>query len=457
MNGALTEPVDAFVRTLTPVLVGLAHGTASPQQLAGDVAVEAYDLTCAFIDADGRHSEEELGALIAAFAPRFETQLHRATPADVRTAGLVAGKRAWLDTPSLLFRTLLDADRRRATSHAWDYYDHAMRLAHVVASLDAVPTHAELGALDRFRGLLLGELRRAGVPRRDGGAPAPDVSADAVTVDGRSEVAPPRPLEELLAGLDALVGLAAVKAEVRLLTNLLQVQSLRRERGLKVVESSHHLIFTGNPGTGKTTVARLLASIYRTLGVVPRGHLVETDRSQLVAGFVGQTALRVREVFDRADGGLLLIDEAYALARGSEQDFGREAIDTIVKLVEDRFDTTVVIVAGYPDEMATFVDANPGLRSRFPRTIHFPDYTDDELVAIVDHLADRAQYRLDDAAHAAVQGFFARQERGRGFGNGRLARNLFERMIANQASRLVTLERPTDRDLLTLRGADVPD
>jgi len=263
-------------------------------------------------------------------------------------------------------------------------------------------------------------------------------------------------LEELHAELDRLIGLSGVKAEVKLVTDLIRVQAMRRERDLPVTESGRHLVFTGNPGTGKTTVARLLAQIYRTLGVVEKGHLVETDRSGLVAGFVGQTALKVQEVFTRALGGVLLIDEAYALARGREGDFGMEAVDTLVKLIEDHRDEVVVIAAGYPDEMAAFVEANPGLRSRFPRTIHFPDYSTDELVAIFDQLAAKAEYRLDDEARAALRRALDAAPRDRGFGNGRLARNLFEQAVAAQASRIVEIGEPTDAQLVTLEAADIP-
>ena len=226
---------------------------------------------------------------------------------------------------------------------------------------------------------------------------------------------------------------------------------------MPVPDASRHLVFTGNPGTGKTTVARLLAQIYRTLGVVEKGHLVESDRSQLVAGFVGQTAIRVRETFDKADEGVLLIDEAYALSRGGESDFGREAVDTLVKYIEDRRDRVVVIVAGYPAEMADFIDSNPGLRSRFPRTIDFPDYSTDELVEILSDLAERNAYRLTDGARRVVREYLEVQERGKGFGNARLARNLFEASIARQAQRLVRQDTHSDTDLATLTAADITE
>jgi AAA lid domain/ATPase family associated with various cellular activities (AAA) len=190
--------------------------------------------------------------------------------------------------------------------------------------------------------------------------------------------------------------------------------------------------------------------------VVERGHLVETDRAGLVAGFVGQTAQRVVDAFDQADEGVLLIDEAYSLARGGANDFGREAIDMLVKLAEDRRERLVVILAGYPEEMATLVDANPGMESRFPRTIRFLDYSDDELLAIVESLGRAGRYHLDQEARATVQAWFAAQPRERGFGNGRLARNLFESAVANQASRLVTIDNPTDDQLTTLTATDIP-
>jgi len=459
--------VDRFVETLTPVLEDVVRrlpdtaGRLDDVEL--DVTLEAYNLTCAFIDADELATDEELWALIATFAPRLDSQLVRATPDDVRDAKLTEGRRAWLDRPSTLAEILIGLDVREGTDYATVYYEQALAIAHTVASLDLHHSRTELLTIERYRGMLLEAIKAGGPgatvspPSGPGASTATPAPTGQKAGPGPDEPGPARPLDDLLAELDGLVGLAPVKEEVKLVANLVQVQNLRRRRGLAVLETSHHLVFTGNPGTGKTTVARLVAQIYRTLGVVERGQLVETDRAGLVAGYVGQTAQRVTEAFDRADQGVLLIDEAYALVRGGEHDFGREAIDTIVKLVEDRRDRIVVIAAGYPDEMVEFVEANPGLQSRFPKTIHFPDYSTDELVAIVARQCDEAHYRLDDDARARVRSWLDAEPREKGFGNGRVARNLFETAVARQASRIVTLTEPTDEQLVTLVGADIPD
>lgn len=473
----LDDAVRAFVDDLAPDVeaLGATVEAVDPARLRADVEIEAYNLTCAFIDADGLHTDEELWALIAVFGHRLPSDLGRATPVQVREAGLAVGRRAQLDRPSALTEVLAAADAR-------DGGDRTMRLAragaeigHAVAALDLLPARSELAAIESFRTAVqraAAEARAAvsaptagppgGQGSDDGGGDRPTPAAGATGAEAPAtepqveELGPPRPLDELIAELDALVGLDDVKHEVHLVTNLLRVQQMRRDRGLPVLEQSRHLIFTGNPGTGKTTVARLLAQIYRTLGVVERGHLVETDRAGLVAGFVGQTAGRVVAAFDRAEGGVLLIDEAYSLARGGENDFGREAIDAVVKLVEDRRDRLVVILAGYPEEMDALVAANPGMKSRFPKTIHFPDYDDDDLLAIVESLGAGNHYALDGEAEASVLAWFAAQPRGHGFGNGRLARNLFEAAVANQATRLVAIDGPTDEQLTTLVAADIP-
>jgi len=474
MGHALDEPVERFVSDITGAIVRLARSVPGVQvaALPADVVAEAFAIVAAFVDADHNHTDDELRALISAFAGRgVPAGLSGVAPDDVRRAGLVVDKLTWIDTPSTLFDILVQTDARAGTADAWRYYEDAMQLAHTVCSLDDVPSSAELAAVDRFRGLLLHTMEQAGLhnpttglpvrtvaPPADATPSAPIVTATPATtpvVVPAEPLKPARPLEELLAELEGLVGLAEVKAEVRTVANLITVQNLRKARRLPVADQSRHLVFTGNPGTGKTTVARLLAEIYRTLQVVAKGQLVETDRAGLVAGFVGQTAARVVAVFEQALGGVLLVDEAYSLARGTDTDFGREAIDTLVKLVEDHREDIVVIAAGYPDEMADFINANPGLRSRFPKTIHFPDYSDDELVAIFRSLCDANAYTLDDEAAAAVAAWFRAQPREKGFGNGRLARNLFESCVARQASRLVTLKDPTDAQLCALAAEDV--
>jgi hypothetical protein len=467
---ALDAAVRAFVDDLAPEVeaLGATVSSVDTARLRADVEVEAYNLTCAFVDADGLHTDDELWALIATFGHRLPSDLGRATPAQVREAGLVVGRRALLARPSALLEVLATADARDGGSRAARFARHGAHIGHTVAALDLLPSRTELDAIEAFRGTVQSAVDaardaagRAGARPQAGADPGATPSGAPATAAGAAppaadELPPARPLDELLAELDALVGLDGVKHEVHLVANLLRVQQIRRERDLPVLDQSRHLVFTGNPGTGKTTVARLLAQIYRTLGVVERGHLVETDRSGLVAGFVGQTAGRVVAAFDRADGGVLLVDEAYSLVRGGENDFGREAIDTLVKLVEDRRDQLVVILAGYTDEMEALVSANPGMRSRFPKTIHFPDYSDDELVRIFRSIGEEGRYTLDDGAEAALRRHLAAQTRDRGFGNGRLARNLFEAAVANQATRLVTLDDPTDEQLTTLTAEDIP-
>ena len=450
-SAALEAVVTDFVDDLGPEVeaLGAAVDGIDRDRLRMDVVVEAYNLTCAFIDADGLHTDDELWALISVFGPRIGGDLAAAAPPQVREAGLVVGRRTFLDRPSTMLEVLAGADRRDAGSRAHRYARLGARIGHTVAALDLVPSRTELSAIESFRATVLA------LPSTPDGAPTATPAAPP-GAKATEPTEPARPLAELLVELDALIGMDGVKHEVHLVTNLLRVQQIRHQRGLPVLEQSRHLIFTGNPGTGKTTVARLLAQIYRTLGVVEKGHLVESDRSALVAGFVGQTATRVVAAFDRADGGVLLVDEAYSLARGGDNDFGREAIDTLVKLVEDRRDRVVVILAGYPDEMASLVDANPGMRSRFPKTIHFPDYDDDELLAIFETLCGSGRYALDADARAAVRAWLAAQPRDRGFGNGRMARNLFEAAVANQATRLADVEQPSDEQLTALTAADVP-
>ncbi|MEM7275480.1 MAG: AAA family ATPase [Actinomycetota bacterium] len=460
MDRGLTRAVERFADEVGAALRTAAAGTSvDPDEMADTAMLEAFNVCVAFIDADERHTDDELWALVAAFSQHAYLD-GRSTPASLRRDDIVRGKTSWLSKPSDVFETLRHCDVARGTNLARTYYDEAMALAHVVASLDTYPSEPELRAIVAYQRLLLAALPSPGRTvtgegrAGDGPAGAAD-RAEAAVEEEQEPLGPPEPLDAVLAELDELIGLAAVKEEVRLLSALLRVQKLREERGLPVVDSNKHLIFSGNPGTGKTTVGRLLARIYRSLGVVDKGQLVEVDRSGLVAGFVGQTATKVQEVFDSADGGVLLIDEAYSLTRGGEKDFGREAIDAVVKNVEDRRKTMVVILAGYPKEMADLVATNPGFQSRFPKTIFFPDYNDTELVAILELIAGGGTYHLTDDAKEAAEAWFGAHDRGRGFGNGRLARNLFEAAVSRHATRLVEIEDPSDEQLTTLEAADI--
>ncbi|MFZ3592765.1 right-handed parallel beta-helix repeat-containing protein [Streptomyces sp. BH104] len=274
--------------------------------------------------------------------------------------------------------------------------------------------------------------------------------------DQRPVAAPQAPEKEsrtsqlVLGELDALVGLESVKREVRALTDMIEVGRRRQEAGLKAASVRRHLVFTGSPGTGKTTVARLYGEILATLGVLGQGHLVEVSRVDLVGEHIGSTAIRTQEAFQRAHGGVLFIDEAYALSpEDSGRDFGREAIDTLVKLMEDHRDEVVVIVAGYTAEMERFLSTNPGVASRFSRTITFSDYVPEELLRIVEQQADEHEYRLADGTPEALLKYFTALPKGPAFGNGRTARQTFESMVERHAGRVAQLDA-LDTDALTL-------
>ncbi len=460
MAELLTEAVDAYLATVTTdgqVDVGTALG-------------DTLAIACAVIDADGRHSASEKSSVRYAFGDRHGVDVPRGdTDLSVWITGHAARGTelpAGVATAAMLAATGVDPHP------GWAAYRAAMDVAHAAAALDAFAGGTELARINELRSALLELLDAQAVPRPTPSIPTPrevirrvrdaitgggpTSPAEAIDSEARPDVdAPARDAEEILAGLDRLVGLEPVKKHLRQLGDLLKVRKLREQHGLANPGRSEHLVFVGNPGTGKTTVGRVVSELYAAYGILQAGHLVEVDRSGLVAEYVGQTAIKTVAKCEEAYGGVLLVDEAYSLVRGGDKDFGKEAIDALVKQMEDHRDELVLIVAGYPEPMAQFLSANPGLSSRFPTIIAFPDYGDDELVEILELIAADNDYLLDDDARGYARLIFSSQERGPSFGNARDARNLFESALASHASRVSTIDAPTEEELYVLTVADL--
>ena len=378
--------------------------------------------------------------------------------------------RSFAEGTPLLLRCCVAMDDKDGTASAQQFVAGVSQLLYAAADVGGGMTGRQLNFITAYLGSLRTFLltRAAGrhaanvqeqhyrvdvpgsQPGRDEAEAQGESPAKAAQPAGEKEE-PEQTLEELMAELDSLIGLDGVKREVRSLINLIKVRRMRMEHDLKVMDMSFHMVFTGNPGTGKTTVARLVAKIYKQLGFLSKGQLIETDRSGLVAGYVGQTAGKVTEVVKSALGGILFIDEAYALARkGMDNDFGREAIDTLVKLMEDNRDDLVVIVAGYTDEMHDFLTSNPGLISRFNKYIDFPDYTDDELMAILAMNAKKQGYTIAEEANAVVRAMLESMTVGErmDFGNARGMRNTLEKLVQEQANRIAAIEGEITREML---------
>jgi len=292
------------------------------------------------------------------------------------------------------------------------------------------------------------ETRKTQIVEETAAKPAPEQETQ--------EEEKPENIEDLKKELHSYIGLDDVKNEVDTLINLVTIQKLRKENGLPTNDLSLHMVFSGNPGTGKTMIARLMARIYKSLGILSKGQLVEVDRSGLVAGYVGQTAIKTSEVIEKAKGGVLFIDEAYALTNRGGNDYGQEAVDTLLKAMEDNRDDLIVIVAGYIELMEEFVHSNPGLESRFNRFLHFPDYTIDEMMALFDMRCSQSGYTLAEDARPILRDVIKLESMDiKGFGNARGIRNLFEKAVTAQANRLATDPEITKEDLMLLTADDV--
>ena len=380
--------------------------------------------------------------------------------------------------PPVFFWNLAESDAKRGTETSRTFIRMLTNILLYLAAVDDDVTYSEAEFITECTDRLAAICDTTGVRKsREGLNPLDFVtseepsfvekhSAQVQTSGGGTnapkaeEKAPEKPnFDELMEQLDSLVGLDTVKKEVKNLINLVKVRKLRQENDLPVPPMSFHMVFLGNPGTGKTTVARLISGLYAAIGVLSKGQLIEVDRSGLVAGYVGQTALKTQEVIQSALGGVLFIDEAYSLASGGENDFGREAIETLLKAMEDHRDDLVVIVAGYTGPMEKFIHSNPGLESRFNRYFFFPDYDGNQLTEIFRIQCKKNSYTLTPEADEAALKMFTRlyEERDENFGNGRDVRNCFEDMVVRQSNRVAALESPSKEDLITVKPEDLVD
>jgi len=345
-------------------------------------------------------------------------------------------------------------DERNGTNHFDRLALAFFTFAQLVMKADGTVTKVQARRLLKIRTLIYGEQKESKEHREEQDETTP------ITPPLSEEEEEEETLDEVMEKINRLIGMEKVKEQIATFINVIKVHKERERRGLPVTPLTLHAVFYGPPGTGKTTIARYLGKVYRCLGLLKKGHLVETDRAGLVAGYVGQTALRADEVFRKALDGVLFIDEAYSLSsKDSGKDFGQEAIETLLKRMEDHRDRIAVIVAGYPEEMREFIDSNPGLRTRFNRFFYFDHYTPVELMRIFEVFMENARFTLTAGARKALLAYITRryEHKDRSFGNGRFVRNLFERVVEKQANRIAETSPLTDEILCTITAWDIPE
>ncbi|MFP4430001.1 MAG: AAA family ATPase [Spirochaetaceae bacterium] len=359
------------------------------------------------------------------------------------------GRRDPKELPALAY--LKEYDSRENTRHFDRVAAVLLSLSQLIVKADGSVSDQGTETLKRIRELIYGEeATKAAAARQVAKSPQKRQVGQAVAEES---------LEEVLERIDGLIGMNRVKEQIYTFVNFMKVHKERERRNLPVTPISKHAVFYGPPGTGKTTIARYLGKVYRCLGLLEKGHLVETDRAGLVAGYVGQTAIQVDEIVQEALDGVLFVDEAYTLSpEGTGNDFGQEAVDTLLKRMEDFRDRLVVIVAGYPDEMHRFIDSNPGLKSRFSRYFFFDHYEPDNLLAILDLFLEGARLTLTHPARREARNLLVHfyRRRDKSFGNGRFVRNLFERIVEKQANRISTVSPLTDEVLCSITKPDIP-
>jgi SpoVK/Ycf46/Vps4 family AAA+-type ATPase len=417
--------------------------------IGNDVNDHILTMLSVLVGGDGKLTEQELEL----FNELFSDVLGRRESFSVLRALMnerAGDVKVLIDRAPAFFEAIVRADETAGTRVAQNVYASLQEIGRIAGAMDGDIGRQELAVLTGHMWVLRRSMETAGVGATDG-SPRDAKPGEKAEHD--------ETLEQLQEKLRRLVGLEKVKQRVDTLVNTIRVRQLRQKHKLPVPPISLHMVFTGNPGTGKTTVARLMAKIFKKLGVVPKGHMVEVDRSGLVAGYVGQTALKVNERVKAALGGVLFIDEAYALVVGrGQEDFGYEAVDVLVKAMEDNRDNLIVIVAGYPEKMHEFIDSNPGLRSRFSIIIEFEDYNATEMQLILERICEDQGYILSPGARSHTQNWFSQtvQQKTASFANARDVRNLFEASIANHANRLASVAEPTEQELMQLEVPDFP-